>query len=68
MPVFTIKAKDRLAIAVIHAYQALCEDRGLPQQAAEVGKALTEMVQWQARNPEQMQMPDHPHVPVGSDG
>ncbi len=65
MPVFTIKAKDRLAIHAIEAYQRLCQNLGLEGQAAEVAKAIREMVLWRRRNPELVQMPDHRHVPAG---
>lgn len=67
MPVFVIKGKDKLALDAIRAYRALCEERGLREQAREVGKALREMRLWQQRNDAAMQLPDHPHVPAASD-
>lgn len=68
MPVFTIKAKDRLALDTIRVYRALCEERGLTVQASEVGKALREIRLWQERNPERLQLPDHRHIPVDVGG
>lgn len=67
MPVFTIKAKDLLAIDVIDAYIALCYHRSLNEQAAEVWKAREEIRVWQEANPERLQLPDHPHIPVASE-
>lgn len=66
MPVFVIKGKDKLALAAIRAYRALCEEHGLTEQAQEVGKAHREMRGWQRRNAASMQIPNHPHVPVTS--
>lgn len=66
MPVFTIKAKDRLALATVEAYRAICENAGLTEQASEVAKAWLEIRDWQRRNPERMQFPDHRHVPVSA--
>jgi hypothetical protein len=64
MPVFTIKAKDRLASAAILAYYDLCVVSGLASQATEVSKALRETRHWQARHRDEVQMPDHRHLPV----
>jgi hypothetical protein len=65
MPVFTIKAKDQLAPAAILAYYDLCVVNGLARsQGTEVSKALRETRLWQARHRDEVQMPDHPHVPV----
>ncbi len=64
MPVFTIKAKDDLAIDAVDHYMALCQQRGLHEQAAEVWKAREEIREWQERNEARVQLPDHPHVPV----
>ena len=66
MPVFTIQAKDRLAVAALVAYQALCDEWRLPRQAEEVEKAIDEMVAWRQRNPQQVKMPDRTHVPAMS--
>jgi hypothetical protein len=65
MPVFTIKAKDRLAQAAIRAYHDLCRQHGLNEQAAQVWHALDEVVDWQAANPDRVTLPDHRHVPAG---
>lgn len=65
MPVFTIKAKDRLALAAVAAYARLCTDYGLFDQAEEVGKAYDEIAVWQQRHADLVKLPDHPHVPVG---
>jgi hypothetical protein len=62
MPVFTIKAKDRLALFAVAAYAALCDDHDLHRQSAEVRKAIAEMRDWQERHPDLVQWPDHPHV------
>lgn len=67
MPVFTLKAKDKLALDVIRAYQVACDDEGLDAQADEVGKAIAEFEAWQGRNPGRLQLPDHSHVPVDGD-
>ena len=62
MPVFTIKAKDRLAVSAVHAYQKLCMAYGIREQAAEVGKALAEILDWRRRHPQLIKLPDHVHV------
>ena len=67
MPVFTIKAKDRLALDAIEAYRRACLSFGLSDQAAEVGKAMREIEDWQKRNPNAVKYPDHKHVPVTDD-
>lgn len=64
MPVFVIKAKDKLALRTLAAYQDFCTELGLDEQANEVGKASDEMVDWRSRNPDQVKLPDHMHVPV----
>ena len=64
MPVFTIKAQDRLAVSTVHAYQKLCMAYGLREQATEVGKALAEFLDWRRRHPDLVKLPDHVHVPV----
>lgn len=66
MPVFVIKAKDRLAVSAVAAYRRLCEESGLTAQAAEVDKALLEIVAWRGRNEDQVQLPNHQHVPAGA--
>lgn len=68
MPVFTIKAKDRLALEAIRAYRRLCVEHGLTAQAREVGQAMHEMRSWQERNPDRLQLPDHAHIPVNANG
>ncbi len=64
MPVFTIKAKDKLAIRAVEAYRRLCLELGLNAQADEVDKALDEIVAWREAHPDQVKLPDHPHVPA----
>lgn len=64
MPVFVIKAKDKLAITAIWYYEQLCVQQNLIEQADEVRKAREEMSDWQANNLDLLQMPDHKHVPV----
>lgn len=64
MPVFTIKAKDALALDAVGHYEWLCRKAGLTEQAAEVRKAINEMDDWRVRNASAVQMPDHPHVPA----
>lgn len=64
MPQFIIKGKDFLAARAVAAYMNLCFDYGQQSQAGQVAKALAEIVEWQERNPEVVQMPDHEHVPV----
>jgi hypothetical protein len=65
MPVFTIKAKDTLAIETIVAYRDFCLEQDLTEQAAQVELALDEIEAWQRANPDQVKLPDHTHVPVG---
>lgn len=67
MPVFVIKAKDRLAFDAIDAYANLCLDAGLVAQAQEASLAAEEVMNWQARNPTAVQWPDHRHVPATAD-
>jgi hypothetical protein len=67
MPVFVIKAKDKLAASTIECYLAYCEDEGLDEQAEEVRKALDEIEAWQSRHSDAMKLPDHPHVPVSAE-
>jgi hypothetical protein len=64
MPVFTIKAKDKLALRAVDAYRVLCEGLGLDEQAREVERAYTEMAEWRQRNPGEIKLPDHKHVPA----
>ena len=64
MPVFTIKAKDELALDAVGYYEWLCREAGLTEQAAEVRKAIREMDDWRVRNASAVQMPDHLHVPA----
>lgn len=64
MPVFIIKAKDKLSLRALAAYHLLCVEMELTNQAVEVFKAMIEMHEWQKDNADLMQMPDHKHVPV----
>jgi hypothetical protein len=64
MPVFTIKAKDKLALRAVDAYRILCERLGLNEQAREVERAYAEMAEWRQRNPGEIKLPDHKHVPA----
>lgn len=64
-PVFTIKAKDLLAVPTIRHYQFLCSSYGLHEQAAEVEAAIQEMAAWIKANPSEFKLPDHKHVPAG---
>ena len=64
MPVFVLKAKDRLSLDAVEQYRRLCEMAGLLEQAAEVAKAWREIRDWQDANPGLLQWPDHPHVPA----
>lgn len=64
MPVFVIKAKDRLAPEAVTAYGDLCAAEGLVSQLSQVDAALAEIRAWQRRHPDLVKMPDHPHVPV----
>jgi hypothetical protein len=66
MPVFVIKAKDQLAVLAVEAYEDLCIEAGLHDQAAEVRKAKTEIELWQEANPQLVKQPDHTHVPMNS--
>lgn len=64
MPVFTIKAKDNLALGAVAAYRRLCNEHGLTEQGAEVAKAIDEISDWRARHPDRWKMPDDKHVPA----
>jgi hypothetical protein len=64
MPVFVVKAKDRLALATLIEYHRLCIGHGLIEQACEVSKAMLEIHNWQRLNPQTVKMPDHKHEPV----
>jgi hypothetical protein len=68
MPVFTIKAKDNLALEAICYYAHECRRRGLNDQADEVDKAIAEIQQWRAANPDVCKDPDHIHVPTTAGG
>ena len=52
MPVFTIQGKDVLAVLAVEAYEDLCIENGLHEQANEVRKAKTEIQLWQENNPD----------------
>lgn len=65
MPVFAIKAKDALSCEAVRAYHGLCVAQGLYGQAAEVEKAIAEILAWQHLHPHLVKLPDHTHVPVG---
>jgi hypothetical protein len=64
MPVFPIKAKDALASTIVAAYRQECIRHDLHGQAEQVWLALEEILAWQRRNPEFVNLPDHKHVPV----
>lgn len=64
MPVFVIKGKDRLAADAVVAYYELCVAHGLSDQAGHVADAAREIRDWQARHPDLVETPDHPHVPA----
>lgn len=64
MPVFTILAKDKLALRTLAAYHLFCIEVGLMDQAIEVALAMREMHLWKEANPDLMKMPDHKHVPT----
>ena len=64
MPVFTIKAKDRLALSALIAYRELCRAANLFDQTLEVGSAINEMRAWRDANPDMIKDPDHNHVPT----
>lgn len=62
MPVFVVKAQDRLAPDAIAAYSKLCLDGDLLGQWAEVQSALAEVVVWQQMHPDLVKTPSHKHV------
>lgn len=64
MPVFTLKAKDKLALLAVQHYELLCRERGLDDQADEVVKAIDEMAEWRHRHRSLVRLSDHPHVPA----
>lgn len=65
-PVFTIRAQDALAFRVVDYYRCVCLAEGLIDQAAQVQRALDEIGAWQAAHPDRVAMPDHEHMPAGS--
>lgn len=67
MPVFTILAKDRLAIRAVEAYRRLCLEVGLDEQARQVELAIGEMHRWRETHWQQVLLPDHTHVPASGD-
>jgi heterodisulfide reductase subunit C len=68
MPVFAIKARDNLAVDTVIFYRDLCIRHGLREQAAEVHKAILEMVNWRAAHSDECKMPDHKHASAGEPG
>jgi hypothetical protein len=68
MPVFVLKAKDKLATSAIRAYHASCLRAGLTHQAKEVMKAHQEIRDWQRAHPDEMKLPDHDHRSAGEPG
>lgn len=64
MPVFVIKAKDVLSLAILEAYIDLCVSLKLHYQAQQVRSAYNEVARWREANPELVKAPHHPHVPV----
>ncbi len=65
LPVFTIKAKDALAVEAVAAYRDLCTKYGLFEQANQVQLALEEIRAWQQDHEDDLRLPDHVHVPAG---
>jgi hypothetical protein len=63
MPVFTIKAQDKLAIRAVEAYRRLCVDAGLDEQVLQVDLAIGEMLHWRGANPDRVRLPEHRHIP-----
>ena len=68
MPVFTIKARDDLAIQAVRGYRDLCIYYGLDEQAKQVELALEEIIRWRYDHPRECKWPDHDHVPAGDPG
>lgn len=64
MPVFVVRGKDNLAVAMVNHYLDLCIRHGLTAQAGEVAPAVEEIRRWRQRNRDKVQWPDHQHVPV----
>ena len=62
MPVFVIKAQDKLAVRAVEAYRQLCLQLGLDEQAGQVELALDEIKEWRQANPTRVKLPDHRHV------
>lgn len=65
MPVFVLKAKDKLTSRALVGYIEACDDVGLGEQTRQVLRAADEFTAWQERNPDRVKLPDHKHVPVG---
>lgn len=63
-PRFTIRSKDQLAVDTVNYYRHLCVQRGLTEQAGQVGLAREEISGWQRRHPDRVQLPGHVHVPA----
>lgn len=66
MPVFVLKAKDRLAVDTIEQYARYCYEEGLHHQRDQVSRALAEIVAWRSRHRDRVKLPDHDHVPATS--
>ena len=64
MPVFVLKAKDKIAPLIVARYAEACLARGWDDQAAEVERALDEINEWRERHFDLVKAPDHKHVPV----
>jgi hypothetical protein len=64
VPVFTLLAKDQLAVDTVAYYQQQCRTHGLTGQAAQVGLALDEFAAWRQRHPDLVKVPDHRHQAV----
>jgi hypothetical protein len=64
MPVFTIKARDALAVPTLRAYEEECLLHGLDDQAFQVRQARVEISLWQQRNINETKLPDHVHKPA----
>lgn len=67
MPVFVIKAKDKIAPLIVAQYAEACRARGWDDQAAEVDKALDEINEWRDRHRDLVKVPEHKHVPAAQD-
>jgi len=64
VPVFILAADDICASWGVEQYRSRCQGLGLQWQADQVFLTAQEFKDWQARHPDMIRVPHHPHVPA----